>query len=1024
MKKSRLTRTRFVAALAATSAIALMSGQAQALPVLFGGDNISVEGGGSTTDLAEGSLITVTGALLQLQLADGSTITVPKGSSFRITGEGDNVSIEVVSGAVRVDSKGTPITITHNGSSITTTGGAFSAFASESGGLDGRVNGGTATVVAGGDTREFSKGEGYLASEGGVSGTFTPPTPNSPQVASNSTDYSPADDVNADGSSTVADDAIESAGGGYGGTPPVTGIIEPVTGTEHTGHSIVYAADSVGIDQRTDITVTVGSGGELNRYMVGDGSNEDLERNSNQSLERGDANGEIFIERWAGGETHGNYYNDSNGETFSSLGRTSYQGFHVAYGVVGINIPTTGTATYTLATATSPTFDKGQTAPGTFTGTLGLTFGPTFKAGVDFTVSMPGDDDYEILTIGGSANPSATLSYDDLANGIFTLNNIAVAQGGIACPTSGCIAVIDGVIGGDVASSVGIAYQIIDFSSSPDDTYRSTRISGAAAFGQGSYTPGGGGGGGGGSEPASISSGSLDAPLRSVASSAYQGNAFLAPIQLFTREANITHDVVLDEDGVLIGFRSASNGVGTYALNDGVIADLAGTAYMQIGRWNGGDIQKNGSTYFSVAGWQGATYLIGIPTSNSNLPTSGIATYSLMAATAPIFASGVFAPGTLSGSAAVLFGAGAGNSWKLGLDAEVTMEETSGTVVYDISTAGGIVDPSQSPISGSIAFYDITSPVGSSICISATCHVDIRGAILAGPDGRDAGINYAIYNNSSDAIMGSAIFQVIGNPDLLRQDIGMTGFVQSPGTLALANSYGLQAFSDNARVMYTDSTGGIEQVSVSGNSNVYAAGSTEIVDKGTSGSLTWSRWTNGATGGAYFGGPGPVFTANQAAHVIVGTATPTMPTSGTAQYALAGYTAPTIADGSTAAGTFSGTLGVAFGASSATARVGYDFDVVIGGHTYEVATTGGSATPSTSEVALYGATFGSAYGHPAALTISTGGPACTGGTCKADVSGFIAGANASHAAIAYTISSSGSPNIANAVQGTAAFAQP
>lgn len=1028
MTKKTNARVSFAFALAAMSLSPLAMNAAQAVPVLFGGDNITVEGGeGGAGDIAVGSTVTVTGPLLQLQLADGSTITVPKGASFRITGEGDSLSIEVLSGGIRIDSKGTPVTVTRGETSITTTGGAFSAFASTDGGLDGRVNTGEATVIAGGETRSFVKGEGYVATASGVSGTFTPPPATSPQYASNDdTDYSPADDRGSNGNPDIANEATggSSGSGGYGGKPPVTGVIVPVTGDESSGYSIVYAADSIGIDQRTDVTVTVGSNGELNRYKVGDGADEDLERNSNDSLERGNANGEIFIERWAGGETNGNYFNSYNGDTISGLGRTSYQGYHLAYGEVGTNIPTLGTAQYTLAAATSPTFDKGQTAPGTFAGTLGITFGPTFKVGVDFTATMPGDRAYSILTAGGSANPSAVASVNNLADGIFTISNVSIAQGGIACPTSGCYAIVDGVIGGDAASSIGIAYQILDFGAPVDEYYRSVRLSGAAAFTKGSYDAGGGSGGSGGSGGAeAVESGTLSAPFRVPSSGTYFGNALFAPILVFQSEATITHDLLVDDAGALIGFRGTSNGAGTYRLNDGVIAELAGTAYMQIGRWNGGPILKNDETYFTTTGWEGVPYLVADRINNSYLPTTGTATYSLFGATKPINSSGAFAPGSFSGSAAVLFGAGGSSGYKIGIDADVTMTETSGVVVYDISTPGGIVDPSQSPINGSIAFYDITSPTGSSVCVSSTCQVNIRSALLAGPSGRDLGINYTISQNSGDKIMGSAMFQVVGNDVLLRQDINMTAIGIGPGTLVLTNGFGQQAYSSDAVITYTDPAGGIEAFTSPGSFNDFRAGETTISDKGTSGQLTWSRWTDGAMGGTSYGNAGPILGEDQSVHIIAGTKATNVPVSGTAQYTLAGATAPTIADGSVAAGSFAGSMGVAFGANSADSRVGLDLAVTIGGHTYDVATTGGASTPGTSEIALYGTYFGSAYGHPSAITITAGGPACPTSSCKADVSGFLTGNGGSHAGIAYTISDTGSPNVGNAVQGVAAFVQ-
>ncbi len=528
-----------------------------------------------------------------------------------------------------------------------------------------------------------------------------------------------------------------------------------------------------------------------------------------------------------------------------------------------------------------------------------------------------------------------------------------------------CFAIVDGVISGDAASSIGIAYQILDFAGPVGEYHRSVRLSGAAAFVQGTYDAGGGSGGIGGGGAGPVESVTLDAPFRVPSSGIYFGNALFAPILIFQSEATITHDLLVDSEGAFIGFRGMSNGAGTYRLNDGVIADLAGTAYMQIGRWNGGTILKNDEPHFTVGGWEGVPYLVGNPINNSFLPTSGIATYSLFGATSPINSSGAFTPGSFTGSAAILFGAGGGNSWKIGLDAEVTMNETSGVVVYDISTLGGIVDPSQRPINGSIAFYDITCLTGSSVCVSVTCQVNIRSALLAGPSGRDMGLSYTISQNSGDKIMGSAMFQVWSNDVLLRQDIGMTAIGIGPGSLVISNGFGRQSFSSDAIITYTDPVGDIEAFTSPSSWNDLQAGATTISDEGTSGQLTWSRWTNGAMGGTFGGNPGPILGEDQSVHIIAGTKAANIPVSGTAQYVLAGATAPTIADGSVAPGSFSGSMGVAFGANSSDSRVGLDLAVSIGGHTYDIATTGGASTPGTSEIALYGTFFGSPYGHPA-----------------------------------------------------------
>lgn len=477
---------RLLATTALAGALAFTAHPAAALPVLFGG-SVQIGGqSGTISNVEPGQTVTAT-ELLQLQAPDGSIVTIEPGSVFVLTGEGDNISFELVSGAMRIASSGTPISISRNGVTIVTSGGAFSAFGGEDGGLEGRVNQGKVMVENAGGDREFASGEGYVASGTDIAGTFTPPAANAPQYAQLGTadaDYSPADVQGSEGAAIA-----EQAGGGssgYGGTPPVTGVIVPVTGTEYSGYVIAYAADSIGIDARSPGTVTIGAGGELNEYDVTPGYEERLERNSNDSLERGNSNGNIFIERWAGGETNGDYYNSFNGTTFSNLGRTSHQGFHVLYGqpTPEANLPASGVATYTLVAATNPTMDNGRYAPGTFDGEIGIAFGPAFNVGVDFTVDMPGDHVYVIQTPGGAAAPSLVPQYTDLSQGVFGAYNIAVPQGGDACPTSACGAMIYGLLAGNAGEDLGIVYRIQDFSAPVDDLYRGTQISGAAVFTQ------------------------------------------------------------------------------------------------------------------------------------------------------------------------------------------------------------------------------------------------------------------------------------------------------------------------------------------------------------------------------------------------------------------------------------------------------------------------------------------------------------------------------------------------------------
>ena len=99
MKTTILNRLLATTALGAV--LALTAAPASALPVLFGGGSVQVDGqSGPVTNIEPGQTVTAT-ELLQLQAPDGSIITIEPGSVFTLTGEGDNLSFELVSGAIR-----------------------------------------------------------------------------------------------------------------------------------------------------------------------------------------------------------------------------------------------------------------------------------------------------------------------------------------------------------------------------------------------------------------------------------------------------------------------------------------------------------------------------------------------------------------------------------------------------------------------------------------------------------------------------------------------------------------------------------------------------------------------------------------------------------------------------------------------------------------------------------------------------------------------------------------------------------
>jgi len=939
---------RLLATTALGAVLALTAAPASALPVLFGGGSVQVDGqSGPVTNIEPGQTVTAT-ELLQLQAPDGSIITIEPGSVFTLTGEGDNLSFELVSGAIRVASSGMPISVSKGGVTISTAGGAFSAFESEEGGLAGRVNQGTATVANGGGERQFAAGQGYEASETGIAGTFTPPSASTTQFAQNdpNTNYSPADEQGSEGSGIVEEAAgggSGGGGGGYGGTPPVTGVYVPVTGTEDSGYVIAYAADAIGIDARDDVTVTIGSGGELNRYKVADGADEDLERNSNDSLERAASNGNVFIERWSGGETHGNYYNANNGTTFSELGRTSHQGFHLMYGkpTAEANIPTNGVATYDLVAATSPTIDDGSFAPGTFDGELGILFGPIFKVGVDFTVDMPGDHVYVIQTAGGAAAPSAAPQYKDLSQGIFRLNGIQMAQAGAACPTSNCDASIYGLFTGDAGEDVGIVYQIWDFSAPSDDLYRAKRISGAAIFNQGSYTPG--------EAPPPTESGEIDAPLGD------------GPYQVAFNGALVDDSTIeLDQRGALSSFVNDYTGPGGADRGDTKVADLWGNEDVTIGRWN------DGTTTGYMAADLGAdleSYHYAVGTTATNLPTYGIAYYDLAAATSPTFADGGGLPGTLTGGMSIGYGSGMP---AVALDLEIDMPDDH---IYVVQTPGGLDMPHLSPFAvyttGSI--YPTNSIVkmgqgtftiddGGRACESnSSCFFSLYG-FVSGEGGSSAAINYQIWQSAylGRAITGSAAFTTEGAEVASLSDPLDTPFADGNYT-AVVSKYGSNAvFTDQAAVFGEDGSLISYQVRTNpGSESTPNIGTNGMAELGRNDDVMWGRWTGGETGGTgtYNGYTGADLSGDRGMHWIVGTAATDLPATGTATYELAGYTAPVFNDGRSAPGTMSGGMVVAWNGHST--KIGTDIDVSMAGDAvYNLTTTGGLGNPSTSEITM------------------------------------------------------------------------
>ncbi len=164
-------------------------------------------------------------------------------------------------------------------------------------------------------------------------------------------------------------------------------------------------------------------------------------------------------------------------------------------------------------------------------------------------------------------------------------------------------------------------------------------------------------------------------------------------------------------------------------------------------------------------------------------------------------------------------------------------------------------------------------------------------------------------------------------------------------------------------------------------------------ESGNDGIIAWGRWTGGVNinCGAALCPAQPTYTDNQGLHYVVGLPTPSLPTSGTATYALLGATSPTYVDGGSAPGKFTGSLNVAFNPTYA--NVGMSFNVTMpNGAGYSM--TGSTTTASS---------FFSASTDNENLSVSGTGGACATAGCGSQVQGFFAGASAERAGVAYQI---------------------
>lgn len=154
------------------------------------------------------------------------------------------------------------------------------------------------------------------------------------------------------------------------------------------------------------------------------------------------------------------------------------EGYHYVVGTPTVTMPIGGGGTYNLLGATSPTYVNGNTAPGTFKGTLDIAFTPTgANIGMNLNVTMPDSHNY---AIGGSlATGSGPIFSGSAFNSFGTQTTpLTIVAGAGAAPgtcTCGCGALVSGFFSGTTAERVGLSYMVTD-------VVTPSAIVGAAAF--------------------------------------------------------------------------------------------------------------------------------------------------------------------------------------------------------------------------------------------------------------------------------------------------------------------------------------------------------------------------------------------------------------------------------------------------------------------------------------------------------------------------------------------------------------
>ncbi len=659
----------------------------------------------------------------------------------------------------------------------------------------------------------------------------------------------------------------------------------------------------------------------------------------------------------------------------AALTLSASQGLHyVQMAPPSTIVPTSGQVNYSLLAATQPTYNTGATGAGLFDGRMALLFGSAVKVALEGTIRMPeasGTVTYAFSTPGGVAGVSG-LATQTVSNNVIAVT-APMTGSGLACTTNCMLNFSGGFAGTADFNRIGAVY----FTS--DSRSAAPSIQGAAIF---TGTP----------VPSGITS--LSGQRVTFVSAPNSNFGAADPVELNAAGAIQRLNVATGTNT----FADYRIGTATAAESGKVDGVMAWT------RWSNG----SASGFTAIGPNEGIHIVSGTPA--TALPTSGTVAYSLIGSTKPTDETQRGTPGTLTGSAAVLFGAAP----RVGLDLNVAVSGKE----WKLATQGGVTNVAQSQLTVSTATMGFTtqqatlSGVSGGAC-TAFCSGFVQGN-LYGAGASNMGLTYVIDQGSGASrnyVTGSAAFAAA--PATGGGGAGFTGSVAGQTTLAYSGGSLVDAGSGTV----TYDAGKIKTYQSILTARTITAGIAQESGR-LADTIGWARWTGDSAGPSTNQGP------NAGVHVMSGTPTvmSTLPTSGTASYTLAGSTKPSLAapgSATGAPGVITGSLAVAFGA---TPRVGFDLTTIAGEFGWRVATAGGSSNPGQSAVTISGqGAFSATFNKNIGTVTATTGASCVTG-CGVTVGGQLYGAGASHIGVAVNVLDTG-PTGTAAASGIAIFAK-